>query len=49
MGNGIHVDEMTLEILCTDLHDFRAKSVRAVAKIVFCISLPHGGARRGPM
>ena len=42
----IHVDDMTLEILCTDLCDFRAKSVGAVSKNVFCKNWPHGGARR---
>ena len=31
----VHVDHMTLEILCTDLCDFRAKSVGAVSKKVF--------------
>ena len=44
----IHVDDMTLEILCTALCDFRAKSVGAVSKNVFCKNQPHGGARRGP-
>ena len=29
------MDEMTLEILCTDLRDFRTKSVGAVFKNVF--------------
>ena len=32
----IHFDDMTLEILCTDLRGFRAKSVGAVCKNVFC-------------
>ena len=31
----IHVDDMTLEIVCTDLRDFRAKCVGAVSKNVF--------------
>ena len=31
----IHVDDMTLEILCTALHDFGAKSVGAVSQNVF--------------
>ena len=31
----IHVDDMTLEILCTALRDFRAKSVGAVSKMCF--------------
>ena len=31
----VHVDDMTLEILCTNLLDFRAKSVGAVSKNVF--------------
>ena len=44
----IHVDEMTLEILCTDLRDFRAKSVGAVSKNVFYKKRPDGGARGGP-
>ena len=44
----IHVDDMTLEILCTALRDFRAKSVGAVSKNVSCKNRPHGGARRGP-
>jgi len=43
----IHVDDMTLEILCTDLCDFRAKSVGAVSKNVFCKNWPYGGARGG--
>ena len=32
----IHVDDMTLEILCTNLSDVGPKSVGAVAKNVFC-------------
>ena len=44
----IHVDDMTLEILCTDLHDFRAKSVAAVSKNVFNKKRPDGGARGRP-
>ena len=39
---------MTLEILCSDLCDFRAKSAGAVSKNVFCKSLLYGGARGGP-
>ena len=31
----IHVDEMSVDILCTDLRDFRAKCVGAVSKNVF--------------
>ena len=32
----VHVDDMTLEMLCTDFHDFRPKSVEAVwAKMCF--------------
>ena len=31
----IHVDDMSVDILCTDWHDFRAKSVGAVSKNVF--------------
>ena len=31
----VHVDEMSVDILCTDLCDFRAKSVGAVSKNVF--------------
>ena len=31
----IHVDDMSVDILCTDLRDFRAKSVGAVSKNVF--------------
>ena len=30
----IHVDDMTLDILCNDSRDFRAKSVGAVSKNV---------------
>ena len=43
----IHVEEMRVDILCTDLRDFRAKIVGAVSKNVFCKNRPHGGARRG--
>ena len=32
----IHVDEMSVYILCTDLRDFSAKSVGAVSKNLFC-------------
>ena len=42
----IYVDEMTLEILCTDLRDSRPKSVVAVSKIVSSNNRPHGGGRR---
>ena len=31
----IHVDDMTLEILCNDVCEFTAKSVGAVSKNVF--------------
>ena len=31
----IHVDDMSVDILCTDLRDFRAKSVGVVSKKVF--------------
>ena len=31
----IHVDGMIVDILCTDLRDFRAKSVGSVSKNVF--------------
>ena len=41
----IHVDDMTLEILCNDVSDFRAKSVGAVLKNVFCKDWPNGGAK----
>ena len=44
----MHVDDMTLEILCTALCDYREKSVRAVSKNMFCKDLPDGGARGGP-
>ena len=43
----IQVDDMTSEILCTELRDFRPKSIGAVFKNVFCTNRPHGGARRG--
>ena len=44
----IYVDDMTIEILCTALCDFRPTSVGAVSINVFCKNRPHGGARRGP-
>ena len=44
----IHVDDMTLEILCSALRDCRAKSVGAVSKNVFRKNRPDGVARRGP-
>ena len=44
----IHVDDMTVEILCTELHDLRAKFVGAVSKNVFNKRPPDGGARGGP-
>ena len=44
----IHVDGMSVDILCTDLCDFRANILGAVSKNVFCKNRPHGGARRGP-
>ena len=31
----IHVDEMSVDILCSDLRDFRVKSVGVVSKNVF--------------
>ena len=31
----IHVDGMSVDILCSNLRDFRAKTVGAVAKNVF--------------
>ena len=31
----IHVDEMSVDILCSDLRDFRAKIVGAVSKNLF--------------
>ena len=43
----MHVDDMSVDILCTDLHDFRAKILGAVSKYVFCKNRPHGDARRG--
>ena len=42
----IHVDDMSVDILCSDLRDFRAKSVGAVSKNVFCKNQPYGGTRR---
>ena len=33
----IHIDNMTLGRLCTDLRDFKAKSVGAVANNVYYI------------
>ena len=44
----IHVDDMTVVILCTGLCDCSAKCVGAVYKNVCCNNRPHGGARRGP-
>ena len=44
----INVDDMTLEVLCTDLRHFRAKYVGAVSKNMFCKYRPHGGARGVP-
>ena len=35
---------MTVEILCTDLHDFWIKSQGIIGKNVFYISRPPGGA-----
>ena len=43
----IHVEETSVDILCTDLCDFWAKIVGAVSKNVFCKNRPQGGARRG--
>ena len=31
----LHLDEMSVDILCTDLRDFRPKCVGAVSKNVF--------------
>ena len=36
MGQLMHVDDMTVDILCTDLRDFRVESVRALSINVFC-------------
>ena len=44
----IHVDDMTVEIVCNDLRDFRANSVGAVSKNMFDKNRPDGGARGGP-
>ena len=41
----IHVDDMTLEILFSDLRNYRAKTVGAVSKNGFRKNWPHGGAR----
>ena len=38
---------MTLEILCTDLFDFRPKSVGEVSKNVFCKNRPDVGVKSG--
>ena len=43
----IHANDMSVDILCTALCDFRAKVVGAVSKNVFCKKRPQGGARRG--
>ena len=43
----IRLDHMTIEILCTDLHDFWIKSQGIIGKIVFYISWPPGGAIKG--
>ena len=40
----LHVDEMSADILCTDLRDFRSKCVGAVSKNVFEKNQPDGGA-----
>ena len=41
----IHGDVMTLEILCSDLGDFRPKSIGADSKNVFCTKQSHAGTR----
>ena len=41
----IHVDDMTLEILCNDVCDFQGKICRSSVKNVFCKYCPNGGAR----
>ena len=41
------VDHMTIEILCGDLRDIRAKFVGVTERNVFCKNLPHGGAIPG--
>ena len=40
----IHVDDMSVDMLCSDFRDFRAKSVGAVSKNVFFKNRPEGGA-----
>ena len=42
-----HVDHITVEILCIDLHEFWTKSVGAVSKNGFFKNQPHGGAATG--
>ena len=44
----IHVDDMTLETLCTDFSDFRTTSIGGGPKCV-CTNGPHGGAARGSL
>ena len=41
------VDHITVEILSTNLHEFRTKSVGAVSRNMFCENQPHGGATTG--
>ena len=48
MGNGTN-DDMTLEILCRNLRDFRAKICGVVVKNVFCKKRPDGCARGSPL
>ena len=43
----IHVDHMTIEILCADLCDIWAKFVGVTERNVFCKNRPHGGAIPG--
>ena len=43
----IHVDDMSVDIPCTDLRDFRGQIGGSVSVNVFCKNWPHVGARRG--
>ena len=43
----IHLDHMTLEILCTDLHEFWIKSVGVMLEKKKRRKWPHGGATTG--
>ena len=42
----IHVDDMTLDILCTNVQDFMAEAVGTVCKNVFRKNRPDSGARQ---